>query len=86
MPYIAREARELYDDLILKLDRQLSGSAPDIAYVIFKLLCLSYGKEKYNWFTKSMPLKILEDVKLEWFDRILKPHSKKKIEENGDII
>jgi len=86
MPYIAPQERVRLDDLISKLDKQILCSASDMAYVVFRLLYLAYGEKNDPWSVKSVPLKILEDVKLEWFDRILKPHSKKKIEEHGDII
>lgn len=38
-----------------------------------------------NWNAKADPLKVLEDVKLEYYERVLKPHADKKILENGDI-
>lgn len=86
MPYITREKRGLLNTYIRSLNNIIRGRADKnslMAYVIYKLLKDEYVK--YGWDTKSDPLKILEDVKLEYYDRVLRPHADKKIEENGDI-
>lgn len=55
-----------------------------MAYVIYKLIKHQYGNSA-SWEHMSNGLKVLEDVKLEYYRRVIAPYSDKKIEQNGDV-
>ena len=87
MPYIRPELRGLVNTyinrILIVVDMQNEKDRNSMmTYIIYSLI------QKYNlydWDYKSTPLKILEDVKLEYYRKILAPYADKKIEENGDI-
>ena len=57
-----------------------------MAYIIYKLIKDVYDSKPHGWEEKSDVLKVLEDVKLEYYRKVLAPHADKKIEQNGDIL
>lgn len=89
MPYIKQEERSKLNNYIIQLEniikRDIENMDSKLAYVFYKLLKDTYGKIFHSWGVKSEALKILEDVKSEYYRRILTPHAIKKIKENGDI-
>lgn len=89
MPYIRQERRPYLQaevfHLVDLLQKEGLGEIQnsDVAYVIYLLIKDIYSDG--NWEHKSDALKVLEDVKLEYFFRILTPHADEKIKENGDV-
>jgi len=94
MPFIKQELREAVDEIIknstniceLKIGlMNVYPKDPDsiMAYLIYWLLVHAY--DTGPWTIKAKPLKILSDLDKEYYERILKPHSDKKIKENGVI-
>lgn len=91
MPYIKEELRKLFNIYIeniesnirlnLDTDKDINSS---VTYVVYKLIKDIYGNKR-SWDLKANALKVLEDVKLEYYRRVLAPHADKKIIENGDI-
>ena len=89
MPYIRQKLRNLIDNNIrniLEITNIISSDDEDsfITYIFYRLI-LRYSRID-EWDYKAKALKVLEDVKLEYYDKILKPHAKKKIKKNGDIV
>lgn len=87
MPYISRELRGLVNGYIRNITN-IIGRKPElrnpmVAYVFYKILMDLFTN--LNWDYKSDALKVLEDVKLEFYRRVLAPHADKKIIKNGDI-
>lgn len=88
IPFPKQEVRSLFNGYIEQIERNinhysLGNSNSMMTYIIYKLI-----KDKYNvqsWEIMSNALKVLEDVKLEFFNNVMKPYSEKKIEENGDV-
>ena len=90
MPYIKEEDRAKYNGYIRNITNQINNllnthkdKNTQMAYVIYKLI-----KDVYDisdWDIMSNSLKVLEDVKLEFFRRVIAPHADGKIIENGDI-
>jgi len=90
MPYITKKKRALFNGYIQNIMdniKHYSTSSSDsnsmMAYIIYKLIIDLF--DKLNWDVKSDALKILEDVKLEYYRRVLAPHADLKIKINGDI-
>jgi hypothetical protein len=87
MPYITKELRGLINGYIRNITNIIKRKPelrnPMVAYVLYKILMDLYTN--LNWDYKSDALKVLEDVKLEFYRRILVPYADKKIKENGDI-
>ena len=86
MPYIEKELRGLFNGYIRTIDnivKKLNSSTKVMAYIIYKLVKEVYGLGDWDWMSNG--LKVLEDVKLEFYRRILAPHADKKIKEKGDI-
>lgn len=89
MPFIRQEYREPYEEpinTILSTVRALirDAQASDLAYVIFALLKKHYGIAP-QWYDKADALKVLEDVKLQYYEDVLKPHAELKKQKNGDV-
>ena len=87
MPYIKKEDREFYDeivnelaDLISKRDVELQDG--DMNYIITSLIKKIYPV-KYKDINRVMGM--LECVKQEYYRRIVAQYEDKKIEENGDV-
>ena len=86
MPYIEDELRALFNGYIKTIEnvvKRVNNSTKIMAYVIYKLVKDVYGLGDWDWMANG--LKVLEDVKLEFYRRVLAPHADKKIEEKGDI-
>ena len=90
MPYIKKERRGLYNSYIKNITNQITPTYnprktlnSDMTYVIYKMIVDVY--RGLDWDRMADALKVLEDVKLEFFKRVLTPHADKKIIENGDI-
>lgn len=60
------------------------NKATNSAYIIYYIIKKVFGNQ-ISWYEKADALKVLEDVKLEYFDKVLKPHGKIKQEINGDV-
>jgi hypothetical protein len=89
MPYIKQERRpwlqtEVFN-LVDLLQKQGNGIIvnSDVTYAIYLLILSLYSDG--DWEHKSDALKVLEDVKLEFYRKVLAPHADEKIKENGDI-
>lgn len=88
MPYIPSYRREEYDKEIGNLVAKLLPSgylAPDLTYVIYKLVKETCGREGFNWKAKATALMVLEAVKLEYYRKVLVPYENDKIKDFGDI-
>ena len=89
MHYIKKEKRALFDGYINQILNNIrnysKGDANSMmAYIIYKLIKTHYGS-KGDWEQKSDALKILSDITLEYYRRIIAPYSDIKIEQNGDV-
>jgi hypothetical protein len=80
-PYLQEEAFNLVD-LLQKHGNGLVVNS-DVAYVVYLLVKEIYGEG--DWEFMSDALKVLEDVKLEFYRKVLAPYADKKIDENGDV-
>ena len=88
IPYIPKERREEYDQERQELVNKLLPSgflAPDLTYVIYKLIKELCDREGYTWKAKATALMVLEAVKLEYYDKVIKPYEREAIKKSGDI-
>ena len=90
MPYIEEEKRALYNGYIKDITNQINkiyntdkDKNTQMAYVIYKLIKDVY--DVLDWDFMANSLKVLEDVKLEFFRKVMTPYADGKIMENGDI-
>jgi hypothetical protein len=95
MPYIKPADRPRYDPLIIQLIQRLNANtlnAPDgdvvdvghLNYVISTVVW-SLFKQKPSYRHGSDLAATLENVKLEFYRRVMVPYEDKKIRENGDL-
>lgn len=87
MPYINKEDRELYDDVIDTLAYKLDSCSWDeghINYVITRLLKEAWAfRRRYSMINRVIGA--IECAKLEFYRRVAVPYEDEKIEENGDV-
>ena len=88
MPYITKKKRGLFDGYIREIINNINHYAVTdgnsmMAYIIYKLIMMKYNK--LSWEIMSDALKVLEDVKLEFYRKVMVPYANGKIEVNGDI-
>ena len=89
MPFIKKEKRGLFDGYLNHILNNINNysqcdSNSMMAYIIYYLVKKRYGNSP-DWANKSDALKVLEDVKLQYYDDVLRPHANIKREMNGDI-
>jgi hypothetical protein len=82
MPYIKDKKRMILNHDIESLVETIKDNS-QMAYVIYKLIKVYYARPP--WDDMSDALKVLEDVKLEYYRRVMVPYTDKKIAENGDV-
>jgi len=86
MPYIGKELRECWDEVLeplLKGNWIEFATEGELNYIITKILLRALGKKSYTNYNRLIG--VLECVKLELNRRGLSKHEDKKILENGDI-
>ena len=84
MPYIKKERRKVFDDLLKELALEVQNEG-ELNYCIYKLASLVIDRIGKSYSNLSMCSSAMEHAKLEWYRRKLAPYEDKKIEENGDI-
>ena len=87
-PYIPQAGRAFYDGYIQEIvgawEDCTCSPEGDMAYIITMILEPFWGGGK--WSGKMDAIKVLEGVKLEIYDKIIRPHEKKARKENGDVF
>lgn len=93
MPYIKKEDRKDYDDVIGELVDRLLGKGPkesgmavpgDVNYVVSSIIWKLFDA-KTSYTNGNNLIGALECVKQEFYRRKLTPYENEKIIENGDI-
>lgn len=84
MPYIKPDRRELLDDPLEELAREVQTEG-EMNYCIYKLACLFIAKVGESYDHLSLCSSAMEHAKLEWYRRRVAPYEDAKIAENGDI-
>jgi len=90
MPYIKRNSRIAYDELIEEIvsilrtidDSELDGR---LNYIISRLLFKAYFADGVRYVKINRAVGVLECAKLELYRRIAAPYEDKKRRENGDV-
>jgi len=93
LPYISQELRKAVDEAIkestniceLKIKLQNLYKDPDCIFTFLIYWLMVHTYDTGSWTVKAKPLKILADIRLEYYRQILAPYADKKIEENGAI-
>lgn len=98
MPYVKKEKRDKFDELIGQLsdlvhqdmEMNCSGIQGNLNYIITCLLYQSYskwsdGSSNLGYSDMNNMIGILECAKLELYRRLAAPYEDKKIDENGDV-
>lgn len=84
MPYINPDRRELLDDPLEELAREVQTEG-ELNYCIYKLASLYIAKVGESYDSLSLCSSAMEHAKLEWYRRRVAPYEDVKIAENGDI-
>jgi len=93
MPYIKREERGEFDEIVAKLaqrvraigEKNATATAGNLNYIISTLLHAVYGAApRYHQHNEIVG--VLECAKQEWYRRRAAPYEDEKIEENGDVF
>lgn len=84
MPYITQEKRELFDEHIDAIAKNLQ-SGGEINYCVYRL-CLEFIKQHGMGYNTSMvPFSALGAAQMELYRRVIAPYEDQKIAENGDV-
>ena len=93
VPYIKKEDRKDYDDVIIEIVNRLLGKGPkdsgvavvgDVNYVISSIIWKLFDT-KMSYTNGNNLVGVLECVKQEFYRRKLIPYENEKIVEHGDI-
>jgi len=89
MPYIKKEDRKVFNDVILKFKKAIESKgsvcAGDMNY-LFTVMIHAYIKEKGLCYENlNAMVGMLECCKLELTRKVISPYEDKKIRENGDV-
>ena len=86
MPYIPKEERKRYDDLINELVSRLPSDITQIDghlnYIITKMLKMVYKPRYFNY---NRAIGLLECVKQEFYRVVVSPYEEWKRKEAGDV-
>lgn len=89
-PYIEQcyrpELDEHIDPLIEKLKwMDESIKTPRATYIVYKLLKGIFARETSRWFEKAQVYTVLDSVKEEYNENVIRIHERNAKERNGDI-
>jgi hypothetical protein len=93
MPYIKKQNRKPFDELVVQLVDKLLDSKEkggneanvgDVNYVISSIIWTLFNTKK-SYTTGNNLMGVLECVKQEFYRRQLAPYEDEKIKENGDL-
>mgnify|MGYP007013800906 CR=1 FL=1 len=86
MPYIPKEERKRYDDLINELVSRLPSDITQIDghlnYIITRILKMVYKPRYFNY---NRAIGLLECVKQEFYRVVVSPYEERKRREAGDV-
>lgn len=94
MPYINKETRKYFDDLVndihraiinVELDNENTNTEGNLNYIITLLLQKVYNNGTTSYENINNAIGILECVKQEFYRRVAVPYEDVKIETNGDV-
>ena len=86
MPYIKQKDRERFDGVLKLISKDaLPEDAGELNYLISSICKICIDNSMRNYTAYNNIIGALEGVKLELYDRVLRPYEDKKIEENGDV-
>jgi len=85
MPYIKKEDREIYEEMLEEAKSQGIANAGDLNYLI-TMLCKQYAAECGECYrTYNEVIGVLECAKQEYYRRRVAPYEDTKIKSNGDV-
>ena len=85
MPYIRKEDRAIYEELLKEAGAQGIATPGDLNYLITKLI-KQYADECGECYkTYNEVIGVLECSKQEYYRRTVAPYENKKIKANGDV-
>jgi len=86
LPYIPKEERKRYDDLINELVSRLPSDITQIDghlnYIITRILKMVYKPRYFNY---NRAIGLLECVKQEFYRVVVSPYEERKRREAGDV-
>lgn len=94
MPYINKETRKYFDDLVndlhraiinVELDHENTNTEGNLNYIITLLLQKVYNNGTTSYENINNAIGVLECVKQEFYRRVAVPYEDVKIETNGDV-
>jgi len=84
MPYIKKEDRKVFDDLVKKLKIDENTPSGELNYLITKILLKATGKKRT--YKRLNELKgVLGCCGSEFYRRVIAPYEDEKIFRNGDL-
>lgn len=85
MPYIKKEQRKRFKDLLDMLAEANIGTPGELNYVITVIILDYFNAHAANYQAANDIVGSIEAAKLELYRRVIGPYEDKKIKENGDI-
>ena len=87
MPYIEKEERKKWEEIINKVNEMLKDTPVEkidgeLNYLISKIIGNSHPPKYFNY---NRAIGLLECIKQEFYRKKVSPYEDEKIEENGDI-
>ena len=86
MPYIKKEQKKKYKDilLLLKTNTDIISNPGELNYLVTKILQIYLIKNKLSYKTLNEIIGAIECSKIEFYRREIVKYEKEKIKENGD--
>lgn len=88
MPYIKKENRECFNDMLIKFNKLMLNeyiNEGELNYLITKIVNSYTNIKGLKYKTINQVIGVLECVKTEYNRRIVAPYEDEKIKENGDV-
>jgi len=85
MPYITKEDRKQYKDVLETIKKTGIATAGDLNYIVTCISNIYLNECGECYKTYNEIIGVLESAKLEYYRRNVAPYEDKKIKENGDV-
>lgn len=86
MPYIDRDTRTHYNQLVIEMMRTEVATPGDLNFLITTLIDRTLADHGVNYSNINAAIGVLECAKLELYRRIAAPYEQQKISTNGDVF
>lgn len=87
MPYIERERKEIYQEILGQIEHEWIVTAADLSFLITQLMAQYLKRfDKIKWIYLTDVLSAVDAAREAFMEDVYRPHEAKKRKENGGVF